>query len=193
MRVALRLTIAVALAIVNPGCGGSTTRLQFAGGQFTPSGLVLGSMRTGEDGDVGAILVCLTQPGRATITAVRPVNPNGGLRVSRFAVRLNPYLTGKEGLGGGDGSLSAHGFGRDQVVEAKCGVRHGGAVADEIGLELSRPSSRDAAAAGLDIDYRLNGRRGRLWLTYALALCSDSSSGSACKSAVHGASFSKAS
>lgn len=47
----------------------------------------------------GEMILCLTGPGRAVITAVRPIHPTGTIDVVGFAVRPNPALTGNELLG----------------------------------------------------------------------------------------------
>ncbi len=70
---------------------------------------------------VGGMIFCLTGPGRAVITAVRPIHPIGTIDVVDYAVRPNPFLKGEEGLGG-TGTLRTHGFTADRTVDVPCGA-----------------------------------------------------------------------
>ncbi len=176
--------VAVVLAVTMiAGCGQDAPRLQFPEGKFNPFGLVMGGMRAKEDGDFGSIFICLSQRGRATITAVRPVHPTGGFKVQQFAVRLNPRLKGKEGLGGATGSLWSKGFADNHVVDIKCGVTHDAAVADEIGVEITRPAPADAGSDGFNVYYRSDGEAGTLRIPFVAALCSGNPDSPACKRA----------
>lgn len=70
---------------------------------------------------LGSMLLCLTGPGRAVITAVRPNQPAGSIEVVGYAVRPNPLLTGGDMLGTEYGTLRTNGFSADRTVDVSCG------------------------------------------------------------------------
>ena len=89
--------------------------------------------------DIGEMFLCLTGPGRAVITDVRPVRPVGTVEVVAFAVRPNPLLTGADMLGSGRGTLQDRGFNTsDRIVDTQC--VSGSGQGYELGLELTVPA-----------------------------------------------------
>jgi hypothetical protein len=53
--------------------------------------VAMGNVAYGEPRSVGAMELCLTSPGTATITRVTLHEPTGDIRVEAFGVRPNPY------------------------------------------------------------------------------------------------------
>src|SRR5690348_16685613 len=71
-----------------------------------PGGMVATRVTEGNDRvmpgrpwSIGSMMLCLSGPGSARITAVRPWRPVGRIRVQAFAVRPNPFVKGADGLG----------------------------------------------------------------------------------------------
>jgi hypothetical protein len=119
----------------------------------------------------GEMILCLTGPGRAVITAVRPIHPLGTIEVLDYAVRPNPFVTGNEGLGTDYGTLRSHGFTANQTVDVPCGSDDSG-QGYELGLELSVPPGTNAGTTGWEIDYRIGDHMASTTFPYGAVLCS---------------------
>ena len=168
------------------------------GASTTPSGAKLeldGKINVGTSGQFGyvksdgvvsfgSVPVCLSHPGRATITEVRPYHRDGELAVQTYAVRRNPYLTGSGELyGGARSTLRAQGFSSGRVVTAKCGMRDGEAVMFELGIQL-RKHSTYASAAGWIVYWKSKTASGHFYVPVAIALCPGSPTTKACKASL---------
>jgi hypothetical protein len=116
---------------------------------------------------VGGMIFCLTGPGRAVITAVRPIHPIGTIEVVGYAVRPNPFPRGEAGLSG-TGTLRTHGFTADRTVDVPCVGVNG----YELGLELTVPPGTNAGANGWEIDYRVGDHTASTTFPLSTVLCS---------------------
>jgi hypothetical protein len=120
----------------------------------------------------GGMIFCLTGPGRAVITAVRPITPIGTIEVVDYAVRPNPFVRGNhEGLGTVQGTLRTHGFTADRTVDVPCGADDSG-NGYELGLELSVPPGTNAGTTGWEIDYRIGDHTASTTYPWGMVLCS---------------------
>jgi len=121
--------------------------------------------------DIGSMFLCLTGPGRAVITDVRPVRPVGTVEVVAFAVRPNPLLTGADMLGSGRGTLQDNGFNTaDRIVDTQC--VSGSGQGYELGLELTVPPGTNAGTKGFQIDYAVGDHTATLTYPVGAILCS---------------------
>jgi hypothetical protein len=121
--------------------------------------------------DIGSMLLCLTGPGRAVITDVRPVRPVGTIEVVAFAVRPNPILNGADMLGSGVGTLQDNGFDTaDRTVDTQCASDSGQGY--ELGLELTVPPGTNAGTSGFQIDYKVGDHSASLTYPAGAVLCS---------------------
>ena len=120
---------------------------------------------------VGEMLLCLTKPGRAVITAVPPIHPVGSLEVVGFAVRPNPLLRGADMLGTESGTLRKYGFAANRTVKTSCGSSDSGR-GYELGLELTVPPHANAGTSGWEIVYRIGGRTASTAFPLGAILCS---------------------
>jgi hypothetical protein len=125
---------------------------------------------------VGDMIFCLTGPGRAVITAVRPINPTGTIEVLDYAVRPNPFVRTHYGLGTDFGTLRTHGFTADRTVDVACGAADSG-NGYELGLELAVPAGTNAGTTGWEVDYRVGDHTGSTTFPYGAVLCSTPSFG----------------
>ena len=119
------------------------------------------------------MLLCLTAPGRATISRVTPMDPIGHVEVVRFAVRPNPLIATPpaDTLGSDFGSLADGGFTTNATVDQACGDdKHG--YGSELGLELVVPADENAVAHGWRIDYQADGDAGSTTFPLTVVLCS---------------------
>lgn len=177
---------ACVLTVVLVGCAGSLRsdwpRLRLDGRLNPGVGDSIGGIPPGHPADVGDITVCLTSPGRVTITQVTPYRPSGDIEVQAYAVRLNPYLT-HSGTFLGDAAqpLSKLGFKQDHVVDVVCGTRSGQALAYELALQLTHPTRTDVSAAGWAIHYRSQGHTGTVTVPYSVTVCTGSVNAPACR------------
>lgn len=129
---------------------------------------------------LGAMLLCLTGPGRAVITAVRPIHPTGTIEVVDYAVRPNPLLTGGEMVGTEYGTLRTHGFTANRTVGEPCGADNSG-HGYELALELSVPRGTNAATTGWEIDYQIGDHTASTTFPQGAVLCSTSFDEQPCK------------
>jgi hypothetical protein len=121
--------------------------------------------------DIGSMFLCLTGPGQATITDVRPVRPVGTVEVVAFAVRRNPLLRGADMLGSGSGTLQDNGFNTaDRIVDTQCVPDSGQGY--ELGLELTVPPGTNAGTAAFQIDYTVGDHTANLTYPAGAILCS---------------------
>ena len=172
-RHAVRLSVATFLTMLAAACssGGLSGPSLRPAGNPNPSMAGLPNVSPAHHALIGEMLLCLTQPGRDIITAVRPIHPTGTIDVLRYAVRPNPFLTGGEMLGTVYGTLRTHGFTADRAVDAACGAV-GSGKGYELGLELSVPPGTNAGTTGWEIDYRTGDRTASTTFPYGAVLCS---------------------
>jgi hypothetical protein len=121
-------------------------------------------------GLIGEMILCLTGPGRAVITAIRPIHPTGTIDVVGYALRPNPALTGGEMLGSDWGTLRTHGFTANRTVEVPCGAADSG-HGDELAIEMSVPPGTNAGTTGWEIDYRVGAHTASTTFPYGAVLC----------------------
>jgi hypothetical protein len=174
-RRAIRLAcagFALMLAVACQGCGGwSGPRL--TAGNPNPSMGGLPAVSPARHALEGEMFLCLTGPGQAVITKVRPVHPAGTIEVVGYAVRPSPLLTGGKMLGTDYGTLRTHGFTRNRTVDTRCGGTNSG-QGYELALELAVPPGMNAGTTAWEIDYRVGGHAASLTFPLGAVLCSTS-------------------
>lgn len=169
-----RATVAGFLITLATACGGwSGPSLRPAGNPNTSMG-GFPQVNAGHHALLGSMLLCLTGPGRAVITAVRPIHPTGTIEVVDYAVRPNPLLTGGEMVGTEYGTLRTRGFTANRTVDTPCGADNSG-HGYELGLELSVRHGTNAATNGWEIDYRIGGHTASTTFPQGAILCSTAS------------------
>lgn len=174
-RCAIRLAVAgvlLMLAVASQGCGGwSGPRL--TAGNPNPSMGGFPAVSPAHHALQGEMFLCLTGPGQAVITEVRPINPTGTIEVVGYAVRPNPVLRGAQMLGAEYGALRTHGFTRNRTVDTRCGGPNSG-QGYELGLELAVPPGMNAGTTAWEIDYTVGGHAASLTFPLGAVLCSTS-------------------
>ena len=152
--------------------GGASSGPELSTGGPTNSGMSgIPAVGPSNHADIGEMLPCLTGPGRAVITDVRPVRPVGTVEVGAFAVHPNPILTGADMLGSGAGTLQDNGFNTaDRIVDTQC--VSGSGQGYELGLELTVPPGTNAATTGFQIDYTVGDHKANLTYPEGAILCS---------------------
>lgn len=170
LRASVPLVVSSSL-LVTAGCstGSNWPRLASPGMRSVRLGLAY--VKPGRPVSVGEMSICLTRPGKVTITGVKPVEPVGQVTVQAYAVRPNPSMRGGEFLGGDQGTLSSHGFTKSHLVDGVC-RKNDGSTSYELGLQLTKPTSAATGVAGWDVAYRSEGHAAVLRLPFAVALCS---------------------
>jgi len=146
----------------------------------------------------GGIIICLDRPGEVSIerVAVEPDKP--GIRIDAFALRANPYLRGKEGVGEVNAPLEKLGFtpGRPHIVKSVCLTEkesnnqdaaasihavNQGRGGSELVMQYSRQSAETRTATKLIVDYRSAGKARRLVIPWAVTLCAPGDATSLCR------------
>ena len=118
----------------------------------------------------GSVLVCVSEPGTATITSVEPVDPVGGLTVDDFAVRPNPWKAGVDAVGAAHSDLEHLGFGTAKTVDVPCGSPE---IGMELAIQASRPREENAASYGWKVTYSAQGDTGTFEIPVSVQLCGD--------------------
>jgi hypothetical protein len=164
---------ALMLAVGCLGCGGSSGP-RLTDGHPNPSMGGFPAVSPAHHALLGSMFLCLTGPGQAVITEVRPIHPIGTIEVVEYAVRPNPILTGGEMVGMEYGTLRTHGFTRDRIVDTRCGGPNSG-QGNELALELAVPPDMNAGTTAFMIDYTVGGHAASLIFPQGAVLCSTSS------------------
>ena len=122
------------------------------------------------------MVLCLSEPGRVTITDVEPVHPQGGLRVDAFGVRPNPSLSDPPGamLGDARGTLHEQGFGHTHLVTIACGTP-GSGKGVELGVQASRSGRADASSDAWRVTWKSATSSGSFTFPLAVELCAERS------------------
>jgi hypothetical protein len=147
--------LALMLAVACQGCGGWPGP-RLTAGNPNPSMGGFPAVSPAHHALLGSMFLCLTEPGQAVITKVRPIHPTGTIEVVGYAARPNPLLTGTEMLGSAYGTLRSHGFTRNKTVDTRCGSTNSG-QGYELALELAVPPGMNAGTTAWEIDYRVGG------------------------------------
>ena len=156
-----------------PGGGGAGGALSFAGGHpppLTADGLA--SVHPHSPVVWGSMMLCLSRPGRAVITAVEPMRSVGGLKVEAFAVRPDPFAHDEAAVGDARGTLHSVGFGHDRTVYVQCSSSRSDAL-QELAVQASRPGRRDAASHAWRVTYTWRGQTGTLVYPMAVRICGE--------------------
>jgi hypothetical protein len=177
-------TLAVVVTLVLAlcaGCSDSGPRLMFAADPSISAGLRSSNMTVGKPLSFGAIMLCMSAPGSATITKVTIHDVQGDVAVVAFAVRLNPMAVGREGLGALDIGLAEYGSGFDpagtQTVQGACpknllaATNEEAAKTSELGVEVRLASGEAGGGSALDLTYTVDGRERIVTVPFAILLC----------------------
>jgi hypothetical protein len=135
----------------------------------------------GDPASIGAMMLCLTSPGTATITRVAVHDSSDTIRVEAFAVRRNPHTRGLDGLGTDPRPLAEIGGGFDPAgVQQVSGVCPTEAELDdtavssrlsELGVQLSWSSGDIAGGSGVDVTYESAGVEATAVIPFAIWFC----------------------
>jgi hypothetical protein len=174
--------LVLAVLLIAPcaaSCGGAEPALR------TPTdnkaSVAMSNAAYGEPRSVGAMELCLTSPGSATITKVALHQPSGDIRVEAFGVRPNPYVRGLNGVGVQAIRLAEVGGGFDldgvQQVSEVCPTegqladRDVGATLKEFAVQVSWSSGDVSGGTGLDVTYEIEGVHRTAAIPFGIWLC----------------------
>ena len=171
--------LVAALLAVSAGSGAELT----VAGSNAPWGADVRDAPAGGTWSFGAIILCLSEPARAVIDEVQPVQPTGGLSVDTFAIRPSPFRQGREALGEETVPLAniGEGFvlGSGSVID---GRQDAGSVCPtagytdwsggiELGVQVSKPTAARADDQGLIVSYDIDGAPRSLTIQFQIVLC----------------------
>jgi hypothetical protein len=171
------------VALLLSGCvlaGGP--QLSVVGDPTTRVGISADNIAAGRPFSFGSIMLCVSAPTTATISAVSIDKPEGGIRVDAFATRPNPFTRGEDGLGSQAKTLvefsPSFAPGARQSVTGVC---PGSGATSEPGLdagvsELGVQVSWDgvgpyAGGPALDVTYSIGGQAHTLVVLFGIWLC----------------------
>lgn len=116
-----------------------------------------------------ALIVCLSEPGVATVMAVRSVESTDNFEIQDFATRPNPSVVGEDQLGEIRGTLEDAGFDpRQHQVDAVCDEAGSGY---EVAAQLVRSGPGPAFSRGFDLDWESGSRAGTVRIPLSVVLC----------------------
>jgi hypothetical protein len=173
------IAVVLALGAGTAACGTPRPELRLVGDGS--AGLSMSNRDYDVPASVGAMMLCLTSPGTATITRVALHEPSGDIRVEAFAVRPNPHTRGLDGLGTDTRPLAEIGGGFDPVgIQQVSGVCPTEAELDdsavssrlsELGVQLAWSSGDVAGGNGVDVTYEIAGVEATALIPFAMWLC----------------------
>ena len=171
-RRAVRPAVAGFLVMLAAACSGAGPELR-PGGNGPPNTSMAGipAVSAAHYALLGGMVLCVTGPGSAVITAIKPIHPTGAIKVIDYATRPNPGQTGGEQLGVDYGTLRTHGFTANRTVNAQCGDGDSG-QGDELGIAVSVPPGTNAGTTGWEIDYRIGDHTASTSFPLGAILCS---------------------
>lgn len=163
------LTLLVVVVGLNVGFGSTGSggpHLRLPPGPVATTEGWLANVKPGQDGTFGSMVVCLDKPGSVTITGVKPVDPQGGIRIDEFGVRPWTHL----GILFKLGNLEANHFHPGRTVDVVCNKKTGAGY--ELAVAISRPSGAPAGMGGVVINYTSDGDKGSLTIpNTGMVLC----------------------
>lgn len=136
---------------------------------------------------VGSIPLCVVGDldDTATVTAVRPVQPEGGFDVQDFAVRELPAGSGQSFLRPQPGPLLRSWAGRVEVTTRCAGEPadfvDGSPHIDELVVQVAGVASASAITQGFDVDYELAGQQQTLSVPFPITVCPGQTDAGACE------------
>jgi len=122
------------------------------------------------DVSVGALELCATRA--LVVTGISAADPHGGLTITSWGSRPNPFAKGGEMLGAEPNPLTKLGFSSGPLkMEAGCGAPAG--TNPEFGIQMSRVvNSNDAAfTIGLMVAYTEDGTNHELTVPWTVGYC----------------------
>lgn len=165
--------LAAALLVALTGCGNHSS----PGPQLVPLGdpgshnvaIGLGKIKPGAEASFGSMIVCLDRDGQVTIDGVKPVDPEGGIRVDQFGVRPSPYPKHEPSIGAYKGDLEHNGFKAGRQVNVTCDMKTGRGY--ELAVAVSMPDSAQARMSGVEVLYTSAGQRESVTYPITVFLC----------------------
>jgi hypothetical protein len=172
-----------ALAAASLAACGSTTQLRLAGDPAAGAIATVQDVAVGQPVSVGSIMLCLTRPGTAVLRSVSVHQPTGEIAVQAFAVRLNPFVRGLDGLGAERSTISGLNadFNPDAPVKAVSGVCPANTASPpdsesaqvvELAVQVVRDAGDAAGGQALDVVYDVSGATATAVIPFGVWLCS---------------------
>ena len=175
------MTVAALAAISLAACGPSTD-LRMAVAEGTAASDAFRDVGVGQPFSFGATMLCLSRPGNVVLRSVAVHQPNGDIEVQAFAVRLNPFLRGLDGLGGEASTIAGlkSDFDPDAPVKQVSGVcpedpanppDSVSAQLVELAVQVVRGSGGAAGGSALDVAYEVDGSTRTAVIPHGVWLC----------------------
>jgi hypothetical protein len=168
-------------ALCVAACGGAEPALRTPTDNKTS--VAMSNAAYGEPRSVGAMELCLTLPGTATITGVALHERTGDIRVEAFGLRPNPYARGLDGVGAQAIPLAEIGGGFDlggvqrvsEVCPSEGQLAHpdAGATLKEFAVQVSWSSGDVSGGTGLDVTYEIEGVQRTAVIPFGIWLCAE--------------------
>lgn len=175
---AVLVATAAMSALVNAGCGQTVVdpELRVAG---TPTPVIVSAsnVSAGQPVSFGSVILCLPQHGSVTIEGVSLAGAPAGLHLDAFAVRPNPFVIQKPGVGAERSQLRTLGFnpGAAQVVDSQCpspGAEQTWKGGSELAFQVSYAATGAVVAQSLEVKYSFGTSETRtLSIPYGVQLC----------------------
>jgi hypothetical protein len=176
----LGMALSALVAVLLGACG--STDLLLVGAPGTAAGMAQEDVAARDPVSFGSIMLCLSRPGTAVLRSVAVHGAAGDIEVQAFAVRLNPFLRGLDGLGDARSTITGlhTDFDPDAPVKAVSGVcpedpanppDSVSAQLVELAVQVVRGSGDAAGGPALDVVYDAEGSTRTAIIPFGVWLC----------------------
>lgn len=170
------LTLVLSLAACD-----SSPELRMAGNPGNAAAIAMEDVPLDTPISFGGVMLCVSSPATATIRAVAVHQATGDIEVQAFAVRLNPFMRGLEGLGNQRSTIADLHLDFDPnapaTVSGQCPEDAASpppsvsAQLVELAVQVARRSGDAAGGPALDVAYELGGDRRTAVIPFGVWLC----------------------
>jgi hypothetical protein len=146
-------------------------------GDPNPAIVSAGNVAGGIAVSFGSIVLCLREPGSATIRDVSLMGSTGSIHLDKFGVRPNPYVRQQPSVGAERSGLESLGFSpaTAQVVDTQCAATGAEATwtgGSELAFQVSDGGESVAGSQSLEVTYEFGSAATRTFsIPYGVQLC----------------------
>jgi hypothetical protein len=176
----LSASTVVAFALSLSACS-SAAELRMAGNPGTAAGMRVEDVPLNAPLSFGAVMLCISSPGTATIRSIAVHQATGDIEVQAFATRPNPFTRGLDGLGSQRSTIAdlhldfapaapatVSGVCPDDAASVAPSIS---AQLVELAVQVARRSGDAAGGSALDVTYEVGGDMRSAVIPFGVWLC----------------------
>lgn len=176
----LGIGIVLTLVLSVAACG-SSPELRMAGNPGNAAAIAMEDVPLDTPISFGGVMLCVSAPATATIRAVAVHQATGDIEVQAFAVRLNPFMRGLDGLGNQRSTIADLHLDFDPTAPATVSGECPDDAASlppsvsaqlvELAVQVARRSGDAGGGPALDVTYELGGGTRTAIIPFGVWLC----------------------